>query len=313
MEMRIFTVASDSRLADLAILLESSRRVTNQPIHVIPFDGNIQLTRKLCGLYGAVICEPRNIWDDIGRHCFGVSAHQERGSDVQAWRYFRKFNAISASNGEPFVFVDANSALLYKPEHFFSSNHEQIVFGHFSKPRRNFSLFGQFLIKQIGPDRLRNKGYGAGFWFVPPNLLKTSMFEELLQYQDVTTLLGTAPEQSVLNLVIALHGIKTCLIREYNQDFEYLMVSANSDQQESLVFTDGTWSRLSQDKKMTSQHLLAIKWTGNYHQGAFNFPQKEIHRLFVDGVLSRCSDSDTTLSNALIRHYSGVYGHQFMQ
>lgn len=310
MAMRIFTVASDSRLADLAVLLESADRVTQQSIHVIPFDDNIQLTRKLCALYGSILCEPREVWDSIGRHCFGVSAHQERGSDVQAWRYFRKFNAISASNGEPFVFVDANSALLYNPEDFFSSNHGQIIFGHFSKPRRNFSLFGQFLIKQIGPDRLRNKGYGAGFWFVPPNLLRTSMFEELLQYHDVTTLLGTAPEQSVLNLIIVLQGIKTTLVREFNQNFEYLMVSASSDQQETLIYKDEAWSRCQQDKEMSSQRLLAIKWTGNYHQGAFNFPQKEIHRLFVDGVLSRCSNSDTPLSNALIRLYSGVYGHK---
>ena len=308
--MKLFTVASDSRIADLAVLLESASRVTTLPLHVIPFDDNIELTKKLCAIYGAVLCGIEPLWDELGLHVFGKAAHLERGSDVKAWRYFRKFNSLSLAKGEALMFLDANSALLTDPVALLSScGKEKVVFGHFSKPGRNISRFGKFLIDTLAPERMTYHGYGASIWLVPAGKLIPSMFEDLLQFREIASLVGPAPEQGILNLVIALQGISTGLLREVTDNLEYWIIAPQSDLTEKATRFSQGWL-LSRDGKQSERYLAAAKWTGNYHHGAFAFPQRALHRIFVDMVLNKVAPSDR-LAKELKFLYSGVYGHKF--
>tara|TARA_B100001093_G_C26758085_1_gene984372 strand:- start:176 stop:1105 length:930 start_codon:yes stop_codon:yes gene_type:complete len=308
--MKLYTVASDSRIADLAVLLESVARVTSLPLHVIPFDDNLELTSELCAIYGAVLCGINPLWDELGRHVFGKAAHLERGSDVKAWRYFRKFNSLTLAEGEALMFLDANSALLVDPAEVLSScGNEKVVFGHFSKPGRNISRFGMYLINSLESGRLRNHGYGAGFWLVPAGRLNPSMFEDLLLHQEIASLIGPAPEQGILNLVIALQGISTALLRESTDHLEYWMIPLKSDCLEHVIeFSEG-WV-LSRNGKQSERYLAVAKWTGDYHRGAFEFPQRALHRIFVDAALSKVAGSNR-LVNQLGRLYLETYGHEF--
>jgi len=307
--MQLFTVASDTRLADLAVLLESSQRVTSLPLQVIPFDDNVALTQKLCNIYGADLCKPDPFWDQLGNHIFGGEAHRERGNDVKAWRYFRKFNAISSNKGYPFLFLDANSVLLSNPTDLMEEEpHREIIFGHYSKPGRNFSKFGKYLIDTLAPGRIRNHGYGAGFWMVPENSLRTSMFETLIDHQQLPSLIGPAPEQAILNLVIVLENIPTGLLRQRKGNFEYLMIGSDSDRREHLMERRQQWSVKRFGTPHHQGQLLAAKWTGNYHRSAFPFPQRNFHYTFARAVMQKISgDADlyTTLSNT----YASIYGH----
>ena len=310
MVMKLFTVASDTRLADLAVLLESTNRVTSSPIQVIPFDDNISLTRELCNIYGANLCKPDPFWDRLGQHIFGIEAHRERGDDVQAWRYFRKFNAISTGEGSPFLFIDANSVLLRNPSGLLNQKQNNtIIFGHFSKGGRNFSGLGKYIIDKLAPGRMRNHGYGAGFWIAHENTLKLSMFQPLVDLQLLRSLIGPAPEQAILNLVIVLENISAGLLRERTSNLEYLMIGSDSDRNEQLVQSHQSWSVQRPNKARNPSNLAAAKWTGNYHQGAFNFPQRSFHNTFAQEVMKRVanhSDLYQTLSNM----YSTIYGHQ---
>ncbi len=307
--MKLFTVASDSRIADLAVLLESASRVTILPLNVIPFDGNLELTRELCAIYGAVLCKTDPLWDSLGCHVFGKAAHKERGNDVKAWRYFRKFNSLSLVEGDTVIFLDANSALLADPAEILAScGEEKVVFGHFSKPGRNVSRFGMYLINALGSGRLQNHGYGAGFWLVPAGKLIPSMFEDLLQFQEIASLIGPAPEQGVLNLVIALKGIPTALLRESTDHLEYWMIAPKSDLSEQVnEFPEG-WL-LSRDGKQSERYLAVAKWTGDYHRGVFAFPQRELHFIFVDAVLNKVAHS-SRLAEQLKLLFSKIYGHR---
>ena len=309
--MKLYTVASDSRIADLAVLLESAARVTTLPLHVIPFDDNLELTRELCSIYGAVLCGIDPLWDELGRFVFGRAAHLERGSDVKAWRYFRKFNSLTLAEGETLMFLDANSVLLVDPVEVLSScGKEKVVFGHFSKPGRNISRFGMYLLNTLNSGRLRNHGYGAGFWLVPAARLNPRMFEDLLHHQDVSTLIGPAPEQGILNLVIALQGISTALLRELTDHLEYWMIPPKSDCFEEVTEVSSQGWTLSRDGKKSESYLAVAKWTGDYHRRAFAFPQRAFHRNFVDVVLSKVAGSDY-LAKQLGGLYSEIYGHKF--
>ena len=306
--MKLFTVASDSRIADLAVLLESVSRVGNHPLQVIPFDDNLDLTRELCAVYNAELCPVEPLWDALGGHVFGTSAHLERGADVQAWRYFRKFNALSLGAGDPLLFLDANSVLLTDPDVLLAAfKRPALVFGHFSKPGRNFSRFGKYLIDSLGLGRLRNHGYGAGFWFVPPGLLMPGMFEELLQHDSIHTLVGPAPEQGILNLVMALQGVESALLREVTDDLEYWMIPPNSDVTDQPCLAADGWV-VTRNGERSERQLAVAKWTGNYHRGAFEFPQRTLHRNFVEAVLKRVAPCER-LAQQLRQRYAGVYGH----
>ena len=306
--MKLFTVASDSRIADLAVLLESISRVCDYTLQVIPFDDNLDRTRELCGVYKASLCQVDPFWDDLGRHIFGTSAHLERGADVHAWRYFRKFNAISLGCNDSLLFLDANSALLTDPDALLESLHRfALIFGHFSKPGRNFSKLGKYLIDSLGPGRLRNHGYGAGFWLVAAGILRPSMFEELLQHDSISTLVGPAPEQGVLNLVVVLQNIQCALLREATNDQEYWMIPPKAHTIDQPLAGANGWA-IVRNGEHSGRQLAVAKWTGNYHRGAFAFPQRAFHRNFVDGVLNRVSDCDL-LAHKLLQCYVDVYGH----
>ena len=307
--MQLFTVASDTRLADLAVLLESSQRVTSSPLQVIPFDDNIALTQKLCSFYGADLCKPDPFWDQLGHHVFGGAAHRERGNDVKAWRYFRKFNAISTSEDSPFLFLDANSVLLSNPTDLLKEEpHHEIIFGHFSMAGRNFSNFGKYLIDTLAPGRMRNYGYGAGFWMVPEGTLRPSMFRALIDHHQLPSLIGPAPEQAILNLVIVFENIPTKLIRQRRGNFEYLMIGADSDRREHLMEHQGHWSVQRLGTSHNPGQLVAAKWTGNYHRSAFPFPQRDFHYTFARAALHKIS-GNADLHMTLSKTYSSIYGH----
>jgi hypothetical protein len=66
--LTIYTVASDGRISDLAVLAESISKFDCYKLHVIPFDNSdMNLTKQLCDIYGAKVEKTSANWDELGK------------------------------------------------------------------------------------------------------------------------------------------------------------------------------------------------------------------------------------------------------
>lgn len=298
----VFTVASDGRLSDLAVLAESIAEHDCYQLHVIPFDENdTYYTRKLCDLYGVNVEEPLKDWDQLGKFFFANKDHKERGEGIKAWRYFRKFNCISLSEGQDFLFVDANSIILSNINAILSGIQQaDIVFGHRSAPRRNFAPWAKFLISKFNPQM--GEGFGAGFWLTRGKSLREETFAEMARYPGLKSMLSIAPEQSVLNLAVAITGLQTKLVRECGQ-LCYCMIGATAVD----IYANGDGPLELSHNNLLSQ-VYAAKWTGDYHSGRQKFNNREIHRPFAVKSLAKTRPMPD-LNSELMNRFIDIYNY----
>jgi len=300
-KLTLFTVASDSRIADLAVFLESVSRCPSFSLKVIPFDENdMHLTKQLCDVYSIEVENSIQDWDALGQFFFSDRDHKERGKGVKAWRYFRKLNAISLSQGRDFIFMDANSILLSNSLDTNSINKKvDVVFGHRSAPQRNFSPWSKFVLNQFSPST--GNGYGAGFWYVKAGSLKENIFSDMARFPGIRSMIAIAPEQSVLNIAVVLSQLKVALLESVS-NLDYCMIGANS-----VDIKCSEAGRYLITKKSGNKQLFAAKWTGNYHANPSIFNNAEIHSHFSQAALSKASKHQM-LSEVLREKYQKLYG-----
>ena len=177
----IFTMASDSRASELAVLLESLSAHPLCRVSVIPFNERMDLVQRLCAVYGARVVRPAPEWDQLGRVIYKDARTRRRPS----WRYFRKFNALSCAQGA-FAFIDSNVLVFEDPRTLLESETPfDVAFGARSNPGRNFKPWGKYVLRHIAPD-LRD-GFQAAFWVVAQGALDP---EELHALTGSPTLSG---------------------------------------------------------------------------------------------------------------------------
>lgn len=292
----IYTMCSDSRLYDLASLLQSCSGF-GYDLFVIPYDENIELTSKLCKLYGATVIDVDPFWDDFGKKFFSESEHGSRG--VKAWRYFRKFNAISHARGD-FVFVDANVVFFSDVIPKLSRHDCDIVFGHRSSPGRNFKPWGKYFLSHLDKDV--KDGFGADFWHVKKGALSKSFFEEIFCYPGFKNFVAKSPEQSFLSLVVSLKRLRFFLLEDVVEGGCYFI----STRVEKYV------KRKEGGFYYKGKKIVVAKWTDDYHNKNIPFNHKDMHRPFANKVLEDVSD-DKDLSHELLDFYSDICGHAGMR
>lgn len=289
----VFTVASDARAADLAVCLESLARFPGYRLRVIPFDDQLELVTRLCDVYGAELVRPEEEWDDLGRVIFADET--TRGN--QSWRYFRKFNAFSHAKGD-FVFLDANVIVYDDLRKVFSARRRfDVAFGARSNEGRNFPPWSRFILRHIDP-KLRD-GFQAGLWCVRRRSVDEDGFLLLGRYPRIRSMFAAAPEQAVLNLGLALAGKRLRLVNDVRPDLEFLVCGKSMVGREVPV-VDGT-------PRKGRTPLLAAKWAGDYHSGAFRFPCQNLHEAVSEKVLDRLGTRDEELRDRLAAEYADLY------
>ncbi len=288
----IYTMCSDSRLYDLSVLLESLSAL-DYNVNVIPYDDDLNLTRQVCDLYGATLVERDPFWDEFGKKFFADADHGDR--KVKAWKYFRKFNAISHAKGD-FLFIDSNAIFLQDLIPGLKEEEADIVFAHKSSLGRNFRPWGKYLISSF--DKEFGEGFGADFWFVKSGALKKSYFEEVFLYPGFKNFVSTAPEQSFLNIVVFIKKLKYKVFQEIENGLSYFICT----KVEKYVSAKEDGFYYKGDK------IAISKWTGDYHNKKYPFNHKDMHKPLVISVMRKVS-GNRGLYLFLRDSYSNVCGH----
>lgn len=252
MKINVYTVVSSDRISDAKALLRNLSSFDNLKVNIIPFEDSTEDLLKLADDYNSCLVEPLPYWDELGKKIFGDHLYRPK---VLAWKYFRKFNAISHSNGKPFLFLDANVLLASDPSFLFDKlKRGEIVFGARAMNNRNFTPWGKslsnFLNSNIG------EGFNAGFWGAIENPFKASVFDLFLENGGmIKPMLTLSPEQSVLSMAVAFSSVRPYLISELDSDYANL-VSAESVNPQFLNFSN------DQSLMLNKQAVIGIKWTG---------------------------------------------------
>ncbi len=292
--MDVFTMASDPRAAELAVLLESLSAYPHCRVRVIPFDDRLDLVGRLCGLYGAELLRPEPEWDDLGR----VIYKEGRTRRNESWRYFRKLNAFGYAQGD-FAFLDSNVVVYDDPRSVLDSRERfDVAFGARSNPGRNFKPWGKYVLRHLD-DRL-GEGYQAAFWFVRAGSVDPASFLELSRYPNLRDMLAAAPEQAVLNLALVLKGRTLRLVTEVRPDREFL-VCGQGMARRTVPVVDGV-------PRKNDLPVIAAKWAGDYHGGRFAFPCAELHTPLARRALARVEPADPDLHAQLAEGYASLYG-----
>ena len=290
----VFTMASDPRAAELAVLLESLRAYPHCRVRVIPFDDRLDLVRGLCDLYGAELLRPEPEWDDLGR----VIYKESRTRRNESWRYFRKLNAFGYAQGD-FAFLDSNVVVYDDPRSVLDSRERfDVAFGARSNPGRNFKPWGRYVLRHLD-DRLR-EGYQAAFWFVRAGSVDPASFLELARYPNLRDMLGTAPEQAVLNLVLVLERRTLRLVSEVCPAREFLVCGRG--------MVGKTVPIVAGVPRKNDVPVIAAKWAGDYHGGRFAFPCAHLHIPLARRVLDRVAADDPALHVYMAEGYASLYG-----
>jgi len=285
--LEVYTSASDSRVCDLAVFLESVSRFPRLRTRIIPFHDEIPLCRQLAAIHGVEVTTTDPAWDQLGRTLFADKIHRR---SAEAWRFFRKFNALTLASG-PFIFMDANSAVLHDISQLLGESKKfDVIFGHRSLPGRNFTPLGKYFFGSL--NTRVGHGFGAGFWAVRSGALPAQAFAELGNLPRIREMLAVAPEQSLLNAVVAVTRTRVGLLREVRGRGSYAMLAAGKD----LPLEE--LSRTS-----------VVKWTGDYHSGRRQFTCRHLHRPFAEKALARTS-RQPQLFGHLSEVFRSVFGHE---
>jgi len=282
----VYTTASDTRVCDLAVFLESISRFPRLRTKIIPFHDEIPFCRQLAEIHGVEVTATDPAWDQLGRTLFADKIHRR---SAEAWRFFRKFNALSLAAG-PFIFMDANSAVLHDISQLpGESKRFDVIFGHRSLPGRNFTPLGKYFFRKLC--RRVGHGFGAGFWAVRSGALPAATFAELGNLPRFREMLSVAPEQSLLNAVVAVNRTRVGLLREVRGHGSYAMLAAGKD--------------LPPDQL---RRTAVVKWTGDYHSGRCRFACRHLHRPFAQQALIRTS-RQPQLCRHLSEGFRNIFGH----
>lgn len=287
----IYTVASDGRITDLAVLLESNFQHDRVEVRVAPFDENLEITRKLCRCYGAKLIKPEDRWDRLGKTLFGDRNYRP---GVKRWRYFRKLNALSDCAG-PFIFFDANVAIVHSLRDLtVYEGSQEFIFGRRSAKYRNFPSWAVFLLSYLAPDK--KYGFNAGFWSSRPGVLDLRIFEEIAEHPDIQKFLTMSPEQSVLSLVLALQGVRVKLIPESVAGAEGI-VGAKTSRAELVETAD---NRVT----VKGRTVYALKWPGTHHVQEGQVPLYDFYSRFACRAIERIDKIDSKLAVVLRDKYA---------
>jgi hypothetical protein len=132
--------------------------------------------------------------------------------------------------------------------------------------------------------------------------IKEDIFRKIVLYPEIRSMLSIAPEQSILNLAIALSNKKPKLLREVS-DISYCIIGRNP--LEIYSEADGYFRRSNQGK---DAKIFTTKWTGDYHSGRQPFCNADIHLPFAKKALEKVRHNHK-LHEKLFDRFISVYKH----
>lgn len=269
------TVSGDPRLLSCACFLESNRRLENLPVHLIPFDEDVSLTRQLAELYDTELVTPDPKWDRVGKALFGA---EEYRPGVPAWKYFRKLNVFDGS-ARKVVFADSNVVLLNGLKRAFDAlQTHDLVFGDRSKDNRNFPPWAAQLLNLLDPN-LRH-GFNASFWVTRCDLFANLDVEALAGRPGFRTMLGKAPEQSFMQLLAVVSGKRLGALGEIDETVRPTLWGDVSPAADIACALAGKATR-------NGRVPLAIKWSGTAFHRKEAMRSAEVYRSLFDGILEK--------------------------
>lgn len=245
----LFTVSGDARLLACACFMESNRGLDELPVHLIPFDDDILMTKQLADIYGARFITPDPKWDRLGKAIF---REEEYRPGIPSWKYFRKLNVFDGTPRKV-IYADSNVVFLNGPQHALDvlKTHD-LVFGGRSKQGRNFSPWAGQLLNILDPN-LRD-GFNASFWVTRSDLF-SDLDIELLQRPKLRVMLGKAPEQSFMQLAAVLLRKRLGALGEINESIRPTLWGDVSPIREIS-------HALEHKMTLNGKIPLAIKWSG---------------------------------------------------
>lgn len=286
----IYTMCDDSRISSLAILLETNSKYDNMEVKIIPFNDNIEQTKKLCNFYNAKVIDCNKKWDDLGKSLYKDKDYRP---NIKAWRYFRKLNVFNEKN-ENFIFLDSNIVIFNSLIEVINLlDKREIVFGSRSMEKRNFTPWSKELLNISNP-KIKD-GFNAGFWATNSNIFNNLNIEALIKHSNIRNCLTISPEQSFLSLILALKHSNIGLIGE---DIKYTlaMISGESINLDSIEEKNNSYF-------INNQKILTVKWTGKYFlEFKEKIPNWSIVLPFIEKIIEK-TKKNKDLNNFIKLHY----------
>lgn len=236
----------------LRVMLESLRKYNpNITVKIIPFDDNLELTKKIARIYNAKIIKTETVWDEIGKNIYNDIEYRP---GIPSWRYFRKLNVFNEKN-EDIIFVDANIVCLSDLSKINKPNTIDFLF-------HNHSAMGRCFRKEDFENIMSNLspglkgGYNMGFFMTNSNAMDINFAKKLSQQSNLKKYFGKAPEQAFLAYYIALTNSSHSTLSKHDNNSAY---NHNSNQE---VETDDGISYFIKNGAGKGKQLYLMKSTG---------------------------------------------------
>lgn len=199
----------------------------------IPFSDEFEELERLAEGLGASLVTPAPKWDRIGRALFKEELYWP---GVPAWRYFRKLNFLDKPDRVR-LYLDANSLLLSAQPVLegWPDGRADVIFHARSARAMNFRPFAERYLSAIAPNI--GYGYNLGYCAITPQTARTISFIAPTYSRRVRPILGRAPEQAFLNLLLAHMNAKVRLLAELDD----AIARSNTAMHRIIAAADGTF------------------------------------------------------------------------